>query len=106
MVEFDPTVGTEIQKTRPAVVLSADSIGKLPLKLAAPMTGWDISFEHDLWQLAIEPTAANGLSKKSSVDLMQIRGMDIQRFKRKLGKLTDEQMIEITLIIASVIEME
>nr|WP_310487775.1 type II toxin-antitoxin system PemK/MazF family toxin [Chamaesiphon sp. VAR_69_metabat_338] len=33
LVNLDPTVGAEIQKTRPAIVISSDYIGKLPLKL-------------------------------------------------------------------------
>jgi hypothetical protein len=35
LVNFDPTVGTEIQKTRPAVVVSSDAVGRLPIKLGA-----------------------------------------------------------------------
>jgi mRNA interferase MazF len=33
LVNFDPTVGTEIRKIRPAVVISSDEIGILPIKL-------------------------------------------------------------------------
>ncbi|MDB9317343.1 type II toxin-antitoxin system PemK/MazF family toxin [Nodularia spumigena] len=35
LVNFDPTVGAEIKKVRPAVVISSDSVGKLPIKLIA-----------------------------------------------------------------------
>ena len=38
-IDFDLTVGAEIQKTRPAVVLSINSIGHLPIKLVAPNHG-------------------------------------------------------------------
>jgi mRNA-degrading endonuclease toxin of MazEF toxin-antitoxin module len=40
LVNLDPTVGAEIQKTRPAIVISSDYIGKLPLKLVVPITDW------------------------------------------------------------------
>jgi mRNA interferase MazF len=40
LVNFDPTIGTEIKKIRPAIVLSSDAVGKLPIKLAAPITDW------------------------------------------------------------------
>lgn len=33
LVNLEPTIGAEIRKTRPAVVVSSDFIGKLPLKL-------------------------------------------------------------------------
>ena len=31
LVNFDPTVGAEIKKVRPAVVISSDSVRKLPI---------------------------------------------------------------------------
>jgi len=38
-INLDPTVGQEIQKRRPAVVISSDAIGKLRVKLVVPITG-------------------------------------------------------------------
>lgn len=38
LANFDPTVGAEIKKIRLAVVVSSDGIGKLPIKLIAPIT--------------------------------------------------------------------
>ncbi len=40
LVNFDPTLGTEIQKIRPAVVISSNDVGALPIKLVAPITDW------------------------------------------------------------------
>ncbi len=37
---LDPTIGAEIKKTRPAVIVNADSLGKLPLKIIVPITDW------------------------------------------------------------------
>jgi mRNA interferase MazF len=45
LVNLNPTIGSEIRKTRPVVVISVDSIGKLPLKLIAPVTDWKTHFE-------------------------------------------------------------
>jgi mRNA interferase MazF len=44
LVNFNPTVGAEIKKVRPAVVISSDSVGKLPIKLIAPITDWKTYF--------------------------------------------------------------
>jgi len=38
MVNLDPTTGSEIQKSRPVVVTSFDAVGKLPIRLPAPLT--------------------------------------------------------------------
>jgi mRNA interferase MazF len=40
LVNFDPNLGTEIQKIRPAVVISSNDVGSLPIKLVAPITDW------------------------------------------------------------------
>ena len=48
-VDFDPTVGAEIQKIRPAVVVSIDGIGRLPIKLVAPITSWKTKFLGNIW---------------------------------------------------------
>lgn len=79
-VNFDPTIGSEIKKTRPAIVISSDAVGKLPIKLIAPITDWKEYFADNLWHVKIEPDIQNGLSKISAVDALQLRGMDLQRF--------------------------
>jgi mRNA interferase MazF len=84
LVNFDPTLAAEIKKTRPAVVVSSDAIGKLPIKLIAHITDWKAYFNQNLWHVRIEPDSTNGLAKVSAVDTLQLRGVDIQRFIRKL----------------------
>ena len=104
IVNFDPTVGAEIRKTRPAIVVSSDAVGKLPIKLVAPLTDWKSYFVYNFWHIRIEPDDDNNLAKVSAVDTLQLRGMDIQRFLRKLGTISEEQMLEIVLGIAAAIE--
>lgn len=106
LVNFDPTVGAEIQKKRPAVVISSDSIGKLPIKIIAPITGWSLKFDGSLWHIKIEPDSKNNLTKTSSIDALQIRGVDVQRFiQPKIGDVTKDQLDEITAAIAAIIEL-
>lgn len=104
IVNLDPTVGSEMKKTRRVVVVSSDAIGKLPIKLIAPFTEWQVQFESSIWMVPVEPTDANGLTKKSAVDTLQVRGVDIQRFRTKEGRLSEDLMGEITAAIATVIE--
>lgn len=68
---LDPTVGDEIQKTRPCVGLSADGIGRLRLKTIVPITA--PAKEQALWHVPIVPHSSNGLSKPSVADALQIR---------------------------------
>ncbi|ABW27607.1 type II toxin-antitoxin system PemK/MazF family toxin [Acaryochloris marina] len=104
LVNFDPTLGTEIKKTRPAIVISSDAVGKLPIKLVAPVTDWKPYFAKNIWHVKLEPSADNGLSKLSSVDALQLRGVDQQRLIRRLGYLSDEIMASIEIAIMTIIE--
>ncbi len=104
LVNLDPTLGAEIRKTRPVVVISSDGIGKLPIKLAAPITDWKDSFDLNPWHVRLEPNSENGLTKISAVDTLQLRGVDAQRFIRRFGQLSSEEMIEVVVAIAIVVE--
>jgi mRNA interferase MazF len=106
LVNFDPTVGAEIKKVRPAVVISSDSVGKLPIKLIAPITDWKTYFSSNFWHVKIEPNSINRLNKDSAIDTLQLRGADLQRFIRKLGSVSEITMLEIIASIATVIEFE
>lgn len=105
-VNFDPTVGAEIRKTRPAIVVSSDALGKLPLKLIAPITSWNDAFGQNVWHVRISPSPENGLTRVSAVDTLQLRGMDLQRFVARLGEVSSSVMDEITAAIAAVVEYE
>lgn len=96
MVDFNPTKGCEIQKCRPAVVISADDIGKLPLKIVVPVTDWDPRYEDTPWFTHLSATALSGLSKESGADGFQVKSVSLDRFKQKLGQV-DEDDLEIIL---------
>ncbi|MEM9163147.1 MAG: type II toxin-antitoxin system PemK/MazF family toxin [Cyanobacteria bacterium P01_F01_bin.4] len=104
LVNFDPTLGSEIKKTRPAIVISSDAVGRLPVKLVAPVTDWKPYFAKNIWHVKLKPNSDNGLSKLSAVDTLQLRGVDLQRFMRRLGYLSDKKMALIAITIATVIE--
>ncbi|MCI0336787.1 MAG: type II toxin-antitoxin system PemK/MazF family toxin [Acidobacteria bacterium] len=105
-VNLDPTVGAEIKKVRPACVVSSDALGVLPIKLVAPITEWKDRYENSLWHVRVDPDATNGLTKPSSVDTLQSRGLDTSRFVEKPGTLSAETMEEIAVAIAAVVEYD
>jgi mRNA interferase MazF len=104
LVNLDPTIGAEIRKTRPVVVVSSDAIGKLPIRLVAPLTEWKDYFTGNLWHVKMNPDDTNGLAKTSSVDALQLRGVDVSRFIQKLGHVSPVAMRSILEAIAIVIE--
>ena len=80
LVEFFPKVGSEITKLRPAIVVSHNEIGRLPLKTIVPITDWKTNYK------------TNGLSKISAIDCFQIKNFANERFVEKIG------IIESTLL--------
>lgn len=105
LVNLEPTLGVEIKKIRPVIVLNSDAIGKLPLRLVAPFTDWKSYFSQNPWHIKIKPNNINNLSKISAVDTLQLRGLDIQRFHKKIGLLSPEEMRSITIAILTVIDI-
>lgn len=106
IVNLDPTIGKEIKKSRPSVIISSDSIGILPLKLIAPITKWKSYFEENLWHVKIIPNDLNGLAQLSAIDALQIRSIDTQRLVKKLGNVSPAQLEEIVYAIAAIIEFQ
>ena len=106
LVGLDPTIGSEMQKTRPAVVVSSDAMGVLPVKLVVPLTTWQDDFEHTAWHVRIEPDRVNRLDKIVAADTLQIRCVDVQRFIRRKGSLRAADLEEVVISIATVVEYQ
>lgn len=105
-VDFNPSVGSEIAKDRPAVVISSDAMGILPVKLVVPLTEWQDKFGRSPWHVRVEKTPQNGLDKTSAADTLQIRSVDLMRFVRKRGVLHAETMEEIAAALAALVEYQ
>ena len=106
VVDFNPTRGAEIYKERPAVVISSDGVGVLPVKLVVPLTEWQEKFGSNIWHVKVEAPAGSGLDKVSAADTMQVVCASIERFKRRLGRLPAELVDDIAAAIATVIEFQ
>jgi len=104
IVNFDPTLGAEINKTRPAVIVSSDSLRILPVHVVVPVTDWKDRYAKNLWHIKIVNDALNGLDKVSAIDVLQVRSVSTERLTRKLGRVSSITMEEIVAAIAAVIE--
>ena len=106
LINLDPTVGAEIRKTRPAVIVNDDAVGILPLRVIVPVTEWKERYAVAPWMVRLEPDAENGLDKPSTADAFQVRSVAQERFVRRLGKLSDAAMHEITNALTVVLSIE
>ena len=92
LVNLDPTIGSEMKKTRPCVIISPDEMNKyLQTIVIAPMTSNFKSY----------PTRVPVKHKKTkgSVVLDQIRTVDKQRIIKILDVLTEKEIYNVKTII-------
>jgi mRNA interferase MazF len=91
LVNFDPVIGAEIRKTRPALILQNDIANRhSPLTIVAAITS---QFEEPLYPIEVLLTAGEGGTTRDSVILLnQIRSVDKRRLARRLGTIRSESM--------------
>ena len=102
LINLDPTFGAEIKKTRPAVIVNDDTLGRLPLKIIVPITDWKENYSIAPWMVKIEPDNQNKLNKTSAADCFQVRSISELRFVRHIGKLDDNILDQIKEGLAKV----
>ena len=105
LINLDPTVGAEIKKTRPAIIVNDDALGKLPLKIIVPLTDWKDRYEIAQWMVKIVPDKSNKLSKDSSADCFQIRSVAEERLVKRIGVVDKRTMTEIRKAMALVLNI-
>jgi mRNA interferase MazF len=93
LVNFDPTVGAEAKKIRPALVVSNDINNQhSPIISISPITSNVIkvySFEVEV------PSGSGGLKTRSKVMVNQTRAVDKIRLIKKLGPLPEKIRLEV-----------
>src|SRR5262249_13547653 len=100
LVDFDPLIGAEIRKVRPALIISMDTIGRLPLRMVVPVTDWQPAYANFPWFVELPASAGNGLAKDSGADAFQTKSVSVDRFVRLLGTVTAAQLDEVAAAIA------
>ena len=103
LINLDPTIGSEIRKKRPAVIISVDSIGILPLRVIVPITEWKEHYKEAPWMVYLHPDSENNLEKPSSADTFQVRSISHRRFISHLGRVIPDKMKEIEEALSKVL---
>src|SRR5688572_20023105 len=105
LIDLAPTLGAEMQKTRPAVDVNDDQIGILPLKVIVPITDWKDHYSQAPWMVRLEPSSENGLTNTSAADTFQVRSLSEQRFVRLCGTLSPDLMAQISSALKVVLKL-
>ena len=92
MVNLDPTLGSEIQKNRPCVIISPNEINdNLRTVVIAPMTSASRKYPT---RIKVKQNSQEGW-----VVIDQIRTIDKIRIIKKLGSLTEKEILECKRVI-------
>lgn len=100
LVDFDPSVGEEQRKTRPALVLSVEAVGKLQLRIVVPITGWQDRFEQIPWFTRLQSSTSTGLTKESGADAFQVKSVSLERFSHRLGEVGADELENVVAGVA------
>jgi mRNA interferase MazF len=92
LINLDPSIGSEIQKMRPCLIISPDEMNNhIATVIVAPMTTKGKDY----------PTRVNCLfeGKSGQIVLDQIRTVDKSRLVKKLGKISDDSQCEVLVVL-------
>ncbi|MBI3590641.1 MAG: type II toxin-antitoxin system PemK/MazF family toxin [Candidatus Melainabacteria bacterium] len=105
IVELDPTRGHEMQKTRYCLVIQSDVLNKkLPTFIISPITS---KVREEWYPIGIILKKGEGdLMKESQVMLNQVKAADITRFKKKIGKVSENIMKQVNHSLTFVLGLE
>jgi len=91
LINLDPTVGKEIQKTRPCVIIAPNEMKALHTTIIAPLTSKGFNFPVRI--------KINFQDKDGLILLDQIRAVDKQRLIKKLGVLDNKKSKEVSRVL-------
>lgn len=95
-VDLDPTKGSEVNKTRPCVVISPDEMNQfIKTVIIAPLTDTHKNYPSRV--------ICNVKGDKGSIMLDQIRSIDKLRIKAFLDKLTSKEVAEVKFVINEIL---
>ena len=103
LTNFDPAFGTELHKSRPALVISSNEVNKHhPRIVVIPISTKNYS------GLSVVPifSGESGLDKESVVLPAEIRSVDKIRLIEKIGKISKQKLVEVEAAIKIVLGLE
>ena len=92
MINLDPTVGSEIQETRPCLIVSPDEMNRnIRTVTVAPMTSVTKNY----------PTRVHCRFKRKEgqIVLDQVRTIDKERLIKKLGSIDSKTQLEVISVL-------
>ncbi|WP_211167603.1 type II toxin-antitoxin system PemK/MazF family toxin [Pseudanabaena yagii] len=105
LVSFDPSIGTEIRKTRPAVIISGTAFNQRSKLTVLPITSANPSDRLLPVIVPLIPSVTNRLSSNSFVVSVNPMTFDKRRLIQCLGQVEPNQLEEIQQILVRYLEI-
>lgn len=105
LVELDPARGSEIQKTRPVVVISSNALNGLPIRMVTPLTTFQAKHSKRNWAVFLDATPGTGLANKSTMLPEQSRCVALERFVRLEGLVPPYVMDDLDAALKIVLDL-
>lgn len=107
VLDFDPTIGQEIKKTRPALVVSNSyyNIGSGTV-FVIPLTSYQEKFKDSPFHIPLNRYKVTGLKTESSLAMSQFRSVSKLRFKNKIAEVDESILIEIGKRLVSILHID
>jgi mRNA interferase MazF len=103
-VNLDPTIGAEIKKTRPCIVVSSNLINEFsPVILVIPLSS-KAPKSPSVLRVKIE-SPGTGLEKTSWASANQLRAVDVRRFREKAGNVNAAELAHLEEALKVVLEL-
>ncbi|MHA7792081.1 type II toxin-antitoxin system PemK/MazF family toxin [Campylobacter coli] len=104
IADFEPQVGEEITKKRPALILSNNLFNSnQKLVFVVPLTTWQDKFYKEIWFLKIDKNATNNLNVDSAINCSQIKSFSKDRLIEKIGEVDEKIMKEVRIILDEIL---
>jgi mRNA interferase MazF len=102
LVDLDPTIGIEMKKTRPCLVISPDEMNdNVQSVIVAPLT---TIFRNIPSRVKLEASRSNGLSETSYIALDQIKTIDKNRCKKRLGIISTTDAMNVSDLLVEIFQ--
>ena len=99
LITLDPTIGTEMSKTRPGIVVSNDCANRGSNRVSiVPITSSNIEKIFP-FEVLLEATTENGLTFDSKVACDQVRSVDKCRLLKKIGSVSGDTFEKIKVAL-------
>lgn len=106
LVCFDPTVGTEINKTRPALIISPTDFNQVRSKVTLLPISSTVIKDQKIAPVVVRipATSKNGLNNESTVIVIEPNTFDKKRLIRHLGDLENLYLQDVKRILQSYLD--